>query len=379
MERDLFTHRDPFDALNEQSQLSDKLDAIRQAVQERHPFLARIAVALYESATDEVKTYLYSSERASELTLYQTKLADAPSLQQVRQRCRPRVVNDLDLFAGGQAEHTQRIARHEFRASYTAPMICEGIFFGFIFFNADRSNCFDERILPELDMLAHLITLMVFNERSSIRVLSATVKSALDMTHERDPETAAHLQRMSRYAQLIARNLAEQHGFDDQFIEHIFLFSPLHDLGKIAIPDQILFKPGKLSEDEFRTMKTHAERGRKIVDGLLNNYGLDGVGYVDMLRNIAEYHHEAVDGSGYPAGLKAAAIPIEARIVAVADVFDALTSKRPYKEAWPIEQAFDAMRELAGEKLDAECVQVMLDNRELLEAIQAAYREEEFG
>jgi HD-GYP domain-containing protein (c-di-GMP phosphodiesterase class II) len=257
--------------------------------------------------------------------------------------------------------------------------VCDCVFFGFIFFNSGSKNVFDERLLGELDMLAHLITLMVYNERASISVLSATVKSAVEMSHERDPETGSHLQRMARYAQLIARGLADRYSFDDQFVEHIFLFSPLHDLGKISIPDKILLKPGKLSPDEFDVMKTHAERGRRMVDSLLSNFGLDSVGYVDVLRNIAQYHHEAVDGSGYPQGLKAGLIPIEARIVAVADIFDALTSRRPYKQAWSNDKAFATLREMAGEKLDRDCVQVLLDQREEVERIQRTYQENEFG
>jgi HD-GYP domain-containing protein (c-di-GMP phosphodiesterase class II) len=379
MVTDLFGHADPFAALNERAGLKDKLDALRKVVVRRHPFIARIAVALYAAENDEVKTFLYSSDTESPLTHYQAKLSEAASLLEIRQRLRPRVVNDLELFEGGQKRHTQAIAQQGYQASYTSPMVCEGVFFGFVFFNATAKDVFDERLLGELDMLAHLIALMVYNERANISTLSATIKSALDMSHERDPETGSHLQRMARYAQLIARGLAERYAFDDQFVEHIFLFSPLHDLGKISIPDRILFKPGKLSADEFAIMKTHAERGRSMVDSLLSNYGLDSLGYVDILRNIALYHHEAVDGSGYPAGLKAGLIPIEARIVAVADIFDALTSRRPYKEAWSNDEAFATLQQMAGEKLDRDCVQALVAQREEVERIQRTYQENEFG
>ncbi len=379
MVTDLFGHTDPFAALNERAELGEKLDALRQVVVQRHPFIERIAVALYEAESDEIKTFLYTSDSESPLTHYQAKLSEAPSLFEIRQRLRPRVVNDLDLFDQGRHPHTQAIARQGYQASYTTPMVCEGVFFGFIFFNCSKKDVFDERLLGELDMLAHLITLMVYNERANISTLSATVKSALDMSHERDPETGSHLQRMARYAQLIARGLADRYSFDDQFVEHIFLFSPLHDLGKISIPDRILFKPAKLSAEEFAIMKTHAERGRSMVDSLLSNYGLDSIGYVDILRNIAQYHHEAVDGSGYPEGLKAGLIPIEARIVAVADIFDALTSHRPYKEAWSNDDAFATLQAMAGEKLDRDCVQALLAQREEVERIQRTYQENEFG
>jgi len=184
---------------------------------------------------------------------------------------------------------------------------------------------------------------------------------------------------MSRYARLIADTLASRHRLDDDYIEHVFMYSPLHDLGKIAIPDSILFKPGALDDQETEIMHTHARKGREIIDDVLVNFGLDAMQHVNILRNIAEYHHETMNGKGYPRGLRGDAIPLEARIVAVADVFDALTSRRPYKDAWTNDEAFATLKRLAGEELDAECVAALLDNREEVERIQARFRENQIG
>jgi len=184
---------------------------------------------------------------------------------------------------------------------------------------------------------------------------------------------------MSRYSRLIARALAEKYDLHDDYIEHVFMFSPLHDIGKIGIPDDVLMKPGKLDSDEMEIMKSHTIKGREIIDEILVNFGLDGVDHVNILRNIAEYHHEAVDGAGYPAGKKGGDIPLEARIVAVADIFDALTSQRCYKRAWSNEQAFETLSELAGEKLDQDCVSALLENIEEIERIQQMYRQDKFG
>ena len=181
------------------------------------------------------------------------------------------------------------------------------------------------------------------------------------------------------FSRLIARELADECGFDDQFVEHIFLFSPLHDIGKIGIPDSILLKPGELTCGEYEIMKTHACKGREIIDVLLEDYSLNSISYIKMLRNIAQHHHEAIDGSGYPDGLSAKEIPIEARIVAVADVFDALTSKRPYKPAWSNDKAFATMKSMAGIKLDARCVEVLIQNKEEIEQIQQTFQENAFG
>jgi HD-GYP domain-containing protein (c-di-GMP phosphodiesterase class II) len=199
------------------------------------------------------------------------------------------------------------------------------------------------------------------------------------MTHYRDVETGAHIDRMSRYSRLIALHIADKHDLDDEYIENVFLFSPLHDIGKIAIADEILKKPGKLTEDEKRVMRTHAHKGSEIIDSMLADHGLDSFENINILHNIAEYHHEAVNGSGYPNGLKGEQIPLEARIVAVADVFDALTSQRPYKKAWSNQDAFAMLQRLAGEQLDKECVDALIANKEAVLKIQQEFAEDQFG
>jgi len=200
---------------------------------------------------------------------------------------------------------------------------------------------------------------------------------AYDMTHYRDIETGNHVNRMSRFSRLIAKKLSNKYELDDEFIEHVYIFSPLHDIGKIAIPDSILHKPGALDEQERSIMKTHVLKGREIIDRILEDAGLHTLDNTDILRNIAQYHHEAVNGSGYPHGLSGDSIPLEARIVAVADVFDALASKRPYKEAWPNDKAFATLRGMAAHTLDAQCVEALIASQQEVEQIQRQFAEEE--
>jgi len=209
--------------------------------------------------------------------------------------------------------------------------------------------------------------------------LTAAVKTSGSITNVRDPETGSHLDRMSRYCRLIARTLADEHDLDDDYIEHVFMFAPLHDIGKIGIPDNILLKPGKLNHDEENIMRNHARLGREMIDNMIRNFKLEAVQHIDVLRNIAEFHHEAVNGTGYPKGLKGEEIPFEARIVAVADVFDALTSRRVYKNAWSNDDAFTALRELADSNLDRDCVEALISNRDTIEQIQQQFQENMFG
>ncbi len=373
------SHIDRWAGLNEAASVGEKLRFMHGVIHTHMEFVTRIAVALYDADTDLLRTFAYSSREDCPLTHYQARLADCHSLREIAESRKPRVVNDLSLYNDIDHEHTRIIYQSGYRSSYTLPMIWEGHFFGFVFFNSDKTQVFIDRVLNDLDMVAHMITLLIHNERANVRTMLATIRSALDLTHSRDPETGCHLERMSRYARLIARHLAPRFGFDDTFIEHVFLFAPLHDLGKLTIPDRILLKKGPLDEEEYAVMRTHSEEGRRMIDKLLANYELNDISHVDMLRNIILHHHEAVDGTGYPSGLKSNSIPIEARIVTVADVFDALTSKRPYKDAWSNAEAFTKMRELAGTKLDADCVQVLLDNEPEILAIQQAFQENPFG
>ncbi len=367
--------QDTLESLNHNLPLREKLLKTHHAMQVHMPFIQRIAVAVYDPKTSLLKTYLHSSGDDNPLPNYQAQLSDAPSLQAILEQGRPRVINNMLTFEQGAHEHTRRIGRQGYAASYTMPMFSNGVFFGFIFFNSSEADVFSDFVLGQLDVFGHLISLMVVNEIVSMRTLVAAVTTASHLTHQRDPETGSHLDRMSRYARLIAKALAPRHQLDDEYIERIFMFSPLHDIGKIGIPDYVLLKPGSLDADETEVMHGHAAKGREIIDDLLKNFGLDAIQHVDILRNIAEYHHEQIDGGGYPAGLQGDAIPLEARIVAVADVFDALTSRRPYKDAWTNDEAFAMLERLAGAKLDAECVRAMIAQRAQVEEIQAQFKE----
>ena len=231
----------------------------------------------------------------------------------------------------------------------------------------------------QIDIFGHMISLMIIKELSNIKILTAALKTTSKITHMRDPETGSHLDRMSRYSRLIASEMADKYDLNDDYIEHIFMFSPLHDIGKVGIPDSILMKPDKLNQEEMEIMKTHASKGREIIDDILSNFGLEFIDHVNILRNIAEFHHEAVNGTGYPSGKKDGDIPLEARIVTVADIFDALTSKRPYKNAWTNEEALEVLKQMAGEKVDQDCVNALLNNTDEVKKIQQLFKENFYG
>ncbi|MDH5632580.1 MAG: HD domain-containing protein [Gammaproteobacteria bacterium] len=373
-------HHDILESLNRRLTLKQKVLAAHESVKQLLPFIARIAITLYDPETRVLKTYLHSSDdNADPLSNYQALIDEAPSLKAMLDKGLPRVINNMVTLENGKHEHTRRIGRFGYAASYTLPMFSEGDFVGFIFFNSSKPDVLTEPVLAQLDIFGHMLALMVINEINSIDTLSAAVKTTGRITHQRDPETGSHLDRMSRYSLLIARTLSGKFSLDDDYIQHLFMFAPLHDIGKVVIPDRVLLKPGPLDDEEAVIMRTHSTRGREMIDDMIANFGMENIQHIDLLRNIAHYHHEAVNGTGYPAGLSGSAIPIEARIVAVADVFDALTSERPYKKAWSNEDAVNLLEQLAGEKLDRDCVEALLQNMDEVLRIQSQFSEDIYG
>lgn len=163
----------------------------------------------------------------------------------------------------------------------------------------------------------------------------------------KDNETGLHVIRMSHYSRLIAQSL----DYNDEWVELVYNAAPMHDIGKIGIPDHVLLKPGKLDEKEWEVMRKHPEFGAEII-------GIEDNELMRMSREIALSHHEKWDGSGYPNNLKGEEIPITGRIIAIADVFDALTTERPYKKAWSVDDAVKLIDESAGRHFDPDLVAI---------------------
>lgn len=204
-------------------------------------------------------------------------------------------------------------------------------------------------------MLADRAALLAGEVRKATAELRAqereTIVRLSKLAEYRDPETGAHILRMAHYSCLIARNI----GLSAEEQELILQACPMHDIGKVGIPDHILLKPGKLDPDEFDLMKTHAKIGHDILKNSPSRMLQAGA-------MVALSHHEKFDGTGYPAGLKGENIPLYGRITAVADVFDALTSERPYKKAFDIETAVDIIRKGDGTHFDPACVRAFFQD-----------------
>lgn len=354
--------------------LSDQIHEIHDRVMELSPSITRMAFALYEPNDDLLKTFINSTRDGWALAGYQYRLSDSWSLSQIARTRTPRVLTDIPHDLDSNTAHTEYVKGEGYLSSFTVPMFHRGELLGFVFFDSRDANTFTPEVIRQLVVFCSLVTLSVANDLSVIGSVVSTIQIARDFTELRDHETAHHMDRMARYARLMARDQQAGWGITDEQVEHIFLFAPMHDIGKIGIPDSILLKPGHLTDEEFEVMKTHTTLGARMVDSILRDLGRIEVPDEQTLRDIVRSHHERLDGSGYPDGLRGDEIPVAARIVAVADIFDALTCRRPYKPSWSVTRALEELHGMAVHGLvDPRAVQALVDARHEAQRVLETY------
>lgn len=213
---------------------------------------------------------------------------------------------------------------------------------------------------------------------STANMQDGLIITMADLVESRDSDTGAHVQKTAAYVKIIVEALRNKGYYVEKitpkFISDVIRSAPLHDVGKINIPDKVLNKPGKLTDEEYEIMKTHTTAGKRIIENAIST--VNGDNYLKEARNMAAYHHERWDGKGYPEGIHGEVIPLSARIMAVADVFDALTSPRVYKPAFPIEKALAIMEEGKGTQFDPKCVEVFMESLPEVKIILRKYNKD---
>lgn len=224
----------------------------------------------------------------------------------------------------------------------------------------------DDFITKPFDPEELHIRLRAANRIVSLESRNVIIFALAKLAESRDPETGAHLERIREYCRLLADDLSKQPKYaeivDADYVRTIYLTSPLHDIGKVGVPDHVLLKPGKLTPEEFDIMKQHTLIGYYTLDAALREQ--PEAAYLRFARDIAGSHHEKWDGSGYPYGLAGEDIPLSGRIVAVADVYDALTTARVYKEAFSHEKARAIIRDGSGKHFDPDLVEAFFRHEE---------------
>ena len=235
----------------------------------------------------------------------------------------------------------------------------------------------DEFLTKPLQPQELLMRLRVAERLLNLESRDVTIFSLAKLAESRDPETGKHLERMREYSRVIANHLslvAKYSGIvDGGYAQQIYLTAPLHDIGKVGIPDEILLKPDRLTVEEFEVMKTHTVIGGETLDASAKAH--PEAEYLRMARDIAYSHHEKYDGSGYPYGLAADDIPLCGRIVALADVYDALTTRRVYKPAYCHDVAKTIILEGSGTHFDPDIIQAFIANEDRFVQIKSKFEE----
>ena len=232
----------------------------------------------------------------------------------------------------------------------------------------------NQELKQSLDTQEFLNDRLFENARVLQRTQRASIKALARLAEYRDFETGDHLQRICEFTYILARSVADEKVFpsypiDEDYLQDIYLSAMLHDIGKVAIPDNILLKPGSLEPDEWEVMKQHTTWGWEIMTRADEELGEQS--FLTLAASIARYHHERFDGSGYPEGLSGEDIPLSSRIVSIADVYDALTSRRPYKEPWEHERTVEEIRAQAERHHDPQLVELFVGVEERFRAVRA--------
>lgn len=292
---------------------------------------------------------------------------ESTSLSALLNNPKPIITHDLEK-AFQLKPHSQalKLLRKEgVRSNLILPLTMGEAVFGFFFMSSTKPHFFNENHRAQGWRIANDIKGILNRAYFTKIILSQVTKSFSELVDQKDNETGDHIQRMVAYTVVIAKGLLRKqipgYEVDEKFILEIERHAPSHDIGKVGIPDKILKKPGKLTKEEWEVMKEHAEIGRKIFTDLRKNLQVFDDHFYKMSEEIAWCHHEKWDGSGYPRGIKGQAIPLSARIVALADVFDAITSKRVYKSAFDLEPSLEIIKNSAGSHLDPVLVNVFFE------------------
>lgn len=313
---------------------------------------------------------------------FKIDIANSKSLKNLIETKEIRIINNLKKYyeENPNSTSTKLLLEEEFMSSLTFP-ICkyDGKVIGFLFFSSKNKNTYNEIDKVKINSVGKILS-YIFERNMIIEdLISNSALTFVKLVEGKDPETSKHIDRMAHYAKIIAKQLSQNSKYEKKLdystIDEIYRYAPLHDIGKVGIPDNILLKPGKLTIEEFNQMKEHTKIGAKILSYYKNNMRKYDLDFFDVAIKIAIGHHEKWDGTGYPNNLKGEQIPIEARIVALADVFDALSSKRIYKEAFSFEESIKIINELSGIQFSPDVVTAFNECKDKIEAIYTQLKE----
>jgi len=302
------------------------------------------------------------------------------SLYDLIESRKPMINNDLEeeFRKRPKSSSLYLLTQEEIKSNLILPLTMGNAVFGFLFLSSREKNFFNLNHLHLAEKIVYEIKGLLNRTYFTKVVFSKITSGFSELVEKKDNETGEHILRMVNYSTLLAYKLIEKNHPDYQIQERIVLEiernAAVHDIGKVGIPDSILKKPGKLTEEEWEIMRTHPIIGGDIFKSIREGLKAFDPELYKVSEDITRYHHEKWNGEGYPHGLKGHEIPLVARIVAVADVFDAISSKRIYKEAFEVEESFQILKNMSGVNLDPYLVEIFIENKSEVLKIYEKYK-----
>lgn len=368
-----------YELLNKRVSIDETLEYIYNSFMEYIPY-DRIGIVLLDNEGN-VYSQAVRTEYAPQLQEgFSVSLSDT-SLKTVISSKEHRIINNyMDYYSQNpNSESTRLILKEGIMASVACPLVTNDLCFGVLLFSSKTPNIYSDYHVGIVKMIANQMAITIEKNLLVDELILTTIIGLARLVEAKDSDTGMHLERMQNYSRVIATTLRRIDKYksiiDNQFINDIFKFSPLHDIGKVGIADGILLKPAKLTPEEFEVMKKHTIIGAEVLRKASTNLLQNGRHFFDMGIEIALSHHEKYNGKGYPYGLSGGAIPLSARIVTVADVFDALTSKRVYKRAMDLDFSLQMITDESGKSFDPDIVEALLNSKEQILEIYEKYHE----
>ncbi|MCX7843377.1 MAG: HD domain-containing protein [Clostridia bacterium] len=368
-----------YELLNTGTSVNETLAYVFDTFRSHIPY-DRIGIALLDTNGN-----IYSQAVCSDYPLvlkegYSLNLSET-SLNNLVSSKECRIVNNYIeyLKSNPSSKPTELLVQEGISSSLACPLISNNFAFGAILFSSKQPDVYSDTHEIIAKTIANNMAISIEKNLLVDNLILASITGFARLIEAKGSDTGMHLERMQNYSKTIAQSLASNEKYKDiinnQYIDDIFKFSPLHDIGKVGIADGILLKPAKLTIEEFEVMKKHTVIGAEVLRKASNHLLRNGRNFFDIAIQIAEGHHEKYNGKGYPYGLSGSNIPLAARIVAVADVFDALTSKRVYKSAFDIEASLQMIDKESGESFDPDIVAALNESIEQIVKIYKRYQE----
>lgn len=379
MNKFLYKLVDLYALLNKGITVEETLKHLYQVFEDDLPY-DRISIVLLDKEGNLNTQNVYTNYQPILRKGFQDRLNNS-SLNHIITTKQHRLINNYEVYSNENPNsHTSKLMIEEgIMSSLACPLISNGLCFGTLIFSSKKVDAYNDTYVGFANMIANNMAIAIEKNLLVDDLILTSITGFARLVEAKDSETGLHLDRMQNYSKIIALEMQKtepyQKVIDQTFIDDIVRFSPLHDIGKVGIADGILLKPSKLTPEEFEVMKKHTIIGSEVLKKASNNLLRNGKNFFNIGIEIALCHHEKYNGTGYPNGLVGEDIPLSARIVMVADVLDALTSKRVYKNAIAMEEAFYIIEQESGISFDPNIVKALIDSKERILDVYNRYQE----